>query len=121
MFSLQINISLAQEDNLQTLDGVEIDYTYTNGNNVIFSFYDGMVRYRWITGPSAGISNEGPAYISREISDDIYFVNWQMKGWYVDFVINFNTNRLYASTLRGYGTEEQSSSFGSAVLNRVDR
>ncbi len=120
-YSLQINPLQAQETVQQALDGIEIGYSYTDGRNVIMYFDGGLLDYRWITGPSASITNEGIPYKSHEVAEGIYFINWEMPRWFISFAVNFNTGMLYVSTLRGYGTEQQSSNFDSAVLNSVER
>ena len=115
--------SLAQNNEPQLLDGMEIEYTYTDGGAVIVTFYDGLVKFRWVAGHNQGATGEDFNYRTHKISDDIYLVNWQMPDEqnFVNLLINFETNSLYGSALMAYATEQEFIIFDEAVITRIDR
>ena len=39
----------------QPLDGLELDYTYEGGGQIIASFSHGRLEYRWLSGPFEGV------------------------------------------------------------------
>ena len=66
----------SQEASLQLLDGMELEYTYTDGGTVVLTFYDDKLRYRWTTGPFAGTEVADRVYQSREIGDELSSKTW---------------------------------------------
>ena len=123
VFSIVSLPSLAQNNEFQLLDGTEIEYTYTDGGAVIVTFYDGLVKFRWIAGPNEGATGEDFDYRTHKISDDVYLVNWQMLDAqnFVNLLINFETNMLYGSALMAYATEQEFIIFDEAVITRIER
>ena len=63
----------------QPLDGLELDYTYEGGGQIIASFSHGRLKYRWLSGPFEGVEESGLNYQSRHVRDEIYLVNWHDK------------------------------------------
>lgn len=112
--------SLAQESEAQLLDGTELEYTYTDGGGVVLTFYDGLLKYRWIAGPFAGAMGEGLVYRARAIADDIYLVNWHDTAGssFVTLVIDLQSRALYSSAILGYGTDQKLTLFDEAVIER---
>lgn len=116
--------AIAQEaDSQPLLDGVELDYTYTDGGRVALSFSDGELSFRWLAGPFAGAEGAGFAYHSRQIGEDLYLVNWHdEEGFgFITLVINLQQKVLYSSALLGYGTEEELQLFDGAIIESVMR
>ena len=46
----------------QPLDGLELDYTYEGGGQIIASFSHGRLKYRWLSGPFEGVEETGLNY-----------------------------------------------------------
>ena len=111
----------SQEASLQLLDGMELEYTYTDGGTVVLTFYDDKLRYRWTTGPFAGTEVADRVYQSREIGDELYLVNWHdtEHSNFVTLVIDLQQNVVYDAALVGYGTDQELPLFDSAVIQRV--
>ena len=105
------------------LDGTELEYTYSEGGSVILTFYDGLLKFRWIAGPNEGAMGEGFEYNAKMIGDDRYMVVWQMAEApnYLTMAIDLGTRALFTSALMGYGTEQEGILFDEATINRVDR
>jgi hypothetical protein len=49
----------------QPLDGLELDYTYEGGGQIIASFSHGRLKYRWLSGPFEGVEESGLNYQCR--------------------------------------------------------
>lgn len=64
------------EPNTQALDGLELDYTYDGGGQIIVSFSERRLGYRWLSGPFEGVEESGLSYNSRHLRDEIFLVNW---------------------------------------------
>ena len=115
--------AMAQEASPQLLDGMELEYTYTDGGTVILNFYDGKLKYRWTAGPFAGTEEGDRIYKSRRIGDELYLVNWHDTDNlnFVTLVVNLQQNVLHSSAVIGYGTDQEVTLFDTAVIERVDR
>lgn len=114
---------VAQEDDPHALDGTELEYTYTDGGSVILTFYDGLLKFRWIAGPNEGAAEEGFEYNARNMGDDRYMVVWRMEeaNNYLTMVIDLESRALFTSALMGYGTEQEGVLFDEAAIHRIER
>ena len=121
--ALALGSVAAQEADPHVLDGSELEYTYTDGGSVILTFYDGLLKFRWIAGPNEGASGEGFEYNARMIGDDRYMVVWRMteERNYLTMVIDLGQRTLFTSALLGYGTEQEGVLFDEATIHRVER
>ena len=117
------HVAIAQEPTPQLLDGMEIEYTYTDGGTVVANFDDGRLSYRWTAGPFAGTAVADRIYKSRQIGDELYLVSWHDTENlnFATLVFDFQRNREYGSALVGYGTDQATVLFDEAVIQRVTR
>jgi len=118
-----VSPSFGQDNAPQLLDGTELEYTYSDGGAVVLTFYDGLLKFRWIAGPFEGVTGEDLAYNARAVADDIFLVNWHdLDGpSFVSLVINLQQNTLYSSALLGYQTDGELSLFDEATIERLER
>ena len=123
IFAFGASPILGQDDQPRLLDGTELEYTYSDGGAVVLTFYDGLLKFRWIAGPFEGATGEDLAYNARAVADDIFLVNWHdLDGpSFVTLVINLQHNSLYSSALLGYQTDGELSLFDEATIERVER
>ena len=56
----------------QPLDGFELDYTYDGGGQIIVSFSDPLLGYRWLSGPFEGVEENGLGYNFRHLRGQMY-------------------------------------------------
>ncbi len=105
------------------LDGVELQYMYEDGGEVVLAFYDGYVRFEFLNGPLAGTKHEDLAYLSRELDEQVYFVRWHNRdvGSYVTLYIDFPRSRVFGSALIWYSSDNPVDLFDAAVISRVSR
>ncbi len=103
------------------LDGVELQYKYEDGGEVVLAFYDGCVRFEFLNGPLAGTKHEDLTYLSRELDEKVYFVRWHNKdvGSYVTLYIDLPRSRVFGSALIWYSSDEPVDLFDAAVISRV--
>ena len=115
--------SYGQNTESHILDGTEIEYIYPDEGTVVVTFYDGLVKFKWITGPFSGESGRDFIYRARKVSDDEYFLNWHESDSqdFVSLLINFDTKKVYGSALLGYASEDVSIIFDEANIQRVER
>lgn len=120
IFSLFFSISYGQKLQSHILDGTEIEYTYPDEGTVVVTFYEGLVKFNWIAGPSSGEKGGGHAYRARKVSDDEYFVNWYELDThdFITLLINFETKKVYGSALLA---KDESVIFDEAKIRRVKR
>ena len=107
----------------QPLDGLELDYTYEGGGQIIASFSHGRLKYRWLSGPFEGVEESGLNYQSRHVRDEIYLVNWHDKdnSNFVTLIIDLARNKIHSSALLYYGSENEVESFAEAAINHARR
>jgi hypothetical protein len=107
----------------QPLDGLKIDYTYEGGGQIIASFSQGQLRYRWLSGPFEGVEETGLKYRSRHLRDEIYLVNWHDtdNSNFVTLVIDLAQKKIHSSALLYYGSENEVESFAEAAINQASR
>ena len=105
------------------LDGFELDYTYDGGGQIIVSFSDQLLGYRWLSGPFEGVEENGLGYNSRHLRDQMYLVNWHDTDNYnfVTLVIDLARKKVYSSALLYYGSQNKVESFSEATINRASR
>ena len=89
---------------------------------VVLSFYDGLLKYRWVAGPFKGRTEIDLAYQSRELREGQYVVNWHdmQNSNFVTLVIDLSRNALQASAILDYGGENELLLFDTAVIERVN-
>jgi len=107
----------------QSLDGLELDYTYEGGGQIIASFSHGRLKYRWLSGPFEGVEESGLNYQSRHVRDEIYLVNWHDKdnSNFVTLIIDLARKKIHSSALLYYGSENEVESFAEAAINQASR
>ena len=107
----------------QPPDGLELDYTYEGGGQIILSFSHGRLKYRWLSGPFEGVEESGLNYQSRHVRDEIYLVNWHDKGNsnFVTLIIDLARKKVHSSALLYYGSEKEVESFAEAAINHASR
>ena len=122
LFSLSMH-AYGQEIESHLLDGTEIEYEYSGLGAVAVTFYDGLVKFKWVSGPSAGRGGQDFIYRARKIDDDTYLVNWHepVKQDFVSLIINYGTEKVYGSALVRYATEKEKIIFKEAKLLRTTR
>lgn len=105
------------------LDGIELQYVYEDGGEVVLAFYDGYVRFEFLNGPMAGTRHDDLAYLSRELDDQVYLVRWHNKdvSSYVTLYIDFPRSRVFGSALIWYSSDDPVDLFDAAVISRVSR
>ena len=107
----------------QPLDRLELDYTYDGGGQIIVSFSDQRLGYRWLSGPFEGVEESGLSYNSRHLRDQRYLVNWHDtdNSNFVTLVIDLARKKVYSSALLYYGSQKEVESFAEATINRASR
>ncbi len=108
---------------IKLLDGYELEYTYTDGGAVVLTFYDGMLKYRWLSGPFEGVEESDKNYQSTMIRDGLYLVNWHdsENSNFVTQAIDLEDNILHATAIIGYGTADEIVLFERATIERVTK
>jgi len=114
-------VAMAQEATPQLLDGMEIEYMYSDGGTVVVNFGNGRLSYRWTAGPFAGTAVAERIYQSRQIGDDLYMVSWHDEENlnFATLVFDFEQDREYGSALVSYGTDQSVVLFDEAVIRRA--
>ncbi len=100
------------------LDGTSAKYYYQNGSGIHIEFYDGKLKYEWITGPRTGNGNKDLAYNPRKIGDKMYVINWLEESHpdFVTLIFNFNNNVMYSSGILRFATEDQNIVFDGGII-----
>jgi hypothetical protein len=103
------------------LDGVELQYTYEDGGEVVLCFYNGRVRFEFLNGPMEGTKHDDLAYLSRELDERVYLVRWHNRdvGSYVTLYIDLPRRRVFGSALIWYASDDPIDLFDAAVISRV--
>ena len=106
----------------QILDGKELEYIYSDGGKVVLSFYDGLLKYRWVAGPFEGDKEKDLPYQSREIRDGQYVINWHDKqnSNFVTLILDLSRNALQSSAILDYDGENEIVLFDVATIERVN-
>ena len=112
-----------QQELEHLLDGVELDYTYQGGGQIIASFAQGQLQYRWLSGPFEGVEESGLRYRSRRLGDEMYVVNWHdvENCNFATLIVDLANKKVYSSALIYYGSENETEHFGEATINEVRR
>ena len=105
------------------LDGIELQYKYEDGGEVVLSFYDGHVRFEFLSGPLAGTKFSDLAYLSRALDEQVYLIRWHNKevGSYVTLYIDLPGKRVFGSALIEYSSDNPVDLFDAAIISRVSR
>ncbi len=91
----------SQENTTSELDGVEISYKYSGGNNYNIKFIDGKISYRFLTG-SRPEKRWGPfAYKASKTENNKYFLSWYEESYedFVTLLLNPTKKTLFGSAL----------------------
>ena len=111
-----------ETNNTGHLDGSEFQYTYEDGSEVVLTFYDGLVKFKFLQGPLAGETDQDIPYRSRLIDDQVYFIDWHNEpvGSFVTLYIDVPRSRLFGSALIWYKSEKSMELFDAAVITRAN-
>lgn len=125
LFCLTILISPAwaqEKHNQHLLDGTSAKYYYQNGSGIHIEFYDGKLKYKWITGPRKGHGNKDLAYNSRKIGDKIYVINWLEESHpdFMTLIFNFSNDVMYSSGILRFGTKDQHIVFDGGIIEDLN-
>lgn len=103
------------------LDGTSLEYCYQNGSGISMQFYDGKLKYEWLSGPAKGNSGQDIPYLSRKIGAEMYIVNFQQKKKhnFITLVFNFEQNVMCGSNLLRYGTDKEKVGFHGGIIEHV--
>ena len=66
---------ISQSPDASLLDGLELDYTYSSGGNLIASLYARQLKYRWLSGPFVGVEENDLTYKSKKIGSEQNVIN----------------------------------------------
>lgn len=100
------------------LDGSSMNYYYQTGSGVHMEFYDGKLKYEWITGPRKGNGNKDLAYMSRKIGHKMYLVSWLEEAHpdYITLIFNFDSGVIFSSGIARFGLENQFIVFDGGII-----
>lgn len=100
------------------LDGTEVTYFYQNGMGAHIEFYDGKLKYEWVSGPRKGKGNKDLEYRSRKIGEKIYVINWLEESHpdFMTLIFNFENNVMYSSGILRFSTEQQKVAFDGGII-----
>lgn len=100
------------------LDGTKVTYVYQSGMGLDVEFYDGMLKYEWISGPRKGKGNKDLPYRSRKIGEQMYVINWLEESHpdFVTLIFNFENNVMYSSGLLRFGSDKQRVVFDGGII-----
>jgi hypothetical protein len=103
------------------LDGSSMKYYYQSGSGVQMEFYDGKLKYEWITGPRKGKGNHDLSYQSRKIGHKMYLVSWLEESHpdYITLVFNFDNNTIFSSGIARFGSENQLIVFDGGIVENL--
>ena len=110
----------AQESVDQALSQIELEYTYSDGGNVVLTIKE-KLSYRWTEGPFKGAAVSDRIYKSRKIGDEMYLVNWHDKENknFTSLIIDLKNKKLFGSALGKYCTEDETPIFDEATIKRT--
>ena len=117
-----INAYAQDNKNIHLLDGTTINWTYRiSGSGMTLSFENGLAQYEWIKGSRKGRTAKDIPYQSREISDNVFLLNWVQpeKPDFITLIFDFNKNVAFSSGLIGYGTDRQRNLFLDGTVESV--
>ncbi|MCT4580376.1 MAG: hypothetical protein N4A35_03080 [Flavobacteriales bacterium] len=103
----------------ENLEGVEMHYTYSGGNEYAVKFEKGGMSYQYRTGgkPNKWWGKFPYNYMKTENNE--HFVSWFEKGYgdYVTLLINYDQNILYGSAIiRGKMVHFQKAKIRQVIL-----
>ena len=103
------------------LDGVGLEYTYTDGGALEVTFHNGLIDYGWIRGPFQGTTGRDLAYQARSIAEGIYLVNFHLpeEGNFAALVVDLNGRVVMRSELVGYKSGEPITRFDVATITKA--
>lgn len=100
------------------LDGSSMNYYYQSGNGIHMAFYNGLLKYEWITGSRKGNNNKDLAYQSRKIGPKMYLVSWLEEAHpdYITLIFNFDSGVMYSSGIARFGSKNQFIVFDGGII-----
>ena len=103
------------------LDGTSLDTYYETGSHEHVEFIDGQIISKWIAGPGQNNATGQESYKSKKIGDKMYVVNWLKtpSHSFCTLILNFNQNVLYASAIRGVGTNDEAIFLEKATIEHL--
>ena len=115
------NVQLDQPEHL--LDGYSFTYQYQNGEAIHITFDDGKLTYKWIEGRRQTNPTKTFPYLSRQIDDGIYLVNWHEieEKNFITLVFNLSNRVASSSVLVRYGNEEPIIAFQGGIIEHMER
>ncbi|MDC2887619.1 MoaF-related domain-containing protein [Psychrosphaera algicola] len=112
----------AADKNLEhLLDGSSMNYHYQSGSGIHMEFYNGKLKYEWITGPRKGNGNKDLTYKSRKIGHKMYMVSWleAENPDYITLVFNFDSSVMYSSGIARFGSKNQFTVFDGGIIENL--
>ena len=105
----------------KALDGMELQYTYEDGGEVVLTFYSGMLKFVFLNGPLAGTTHDDLAYRCRELDEQVFFLRWHNKAVnsFVTLHVDLPRRRIFGSALIWYGTEHEVELFDAALITDI--
>ncbi len=109
------------KQNEHLLDGTSFDNTYESGSREHIEFIAGQIISTWIAGPGQDNASGQESYKSKKIGDKIYIVNWLKtpSHSFCTAILFFNQNALYASAIRGVGTNNEAIFLEKATIEHL--
>ena len=116
--SAPINVSAQAIETPPILDGTTVTYIYQNGMGAHIEFYDGMLKYEWVSGPRKGKGNKDLKYRSRKIAENVYVINWLEESHpdFMTLIFNFENNVMYSSGILRFGKDQQKVVFDGGII-----
>jgi hypothetical protein len=91
------------------LDGITMQYTYSEMGTVRTAYDNGLISFEWLAGPLQGETGGGFVYRAREVGENRYFVNWhepELPG-FVTLYVDFDSGQVHSSLIAAYGSDEE--------------
>ena len=105
------------------LDGVTMQYTYSEMGTVRTVYENGFISFEWLAGPLSGETGGGFVYRALELGENRYFVNWhepELPG-FVTLYIDFESGQVHSSLIAAYASNEEQIHFDTASIESVER
>ena len=105
------------------LDGVTMQYTYTEMGTVRTVYEKGFISFEWLAGPLKGGCGGGFVYRARQLDDNRFFVNWHEPALpgFVTLYIDFEAGQVHSSLIAAYATDDEEIHFDYAAIDHVER
>ena len=105
----------------QLLDGISFNYQYQSGNAIHIEFKDQLLTYQWIAGPNKGKSAKTLPYKSRQLDEDVYYVNWHEipQQNFITLVFNLKNKTCASSVIVRYRNEQPITAFEGGIIEQL--